>query len=146
MGTDIKRLKNGQPRMVSILPEYIKKPKLKGFIKEKDKDCLIGRSYYDSYSYNLDLSVFFTDIATIYKENPLEAIEFILPRDVNDFLKRRLFKKGYGLEFRLFDELEPKYIKDIVRFLLYLGENANNTINIKKDYIYNNKIWNDEMI
>lgn len=145
-GTDIDRLEKGQPRMVSILPDYINNIKKKEIVKNNDKKCLIGRSYYDSFSSGLDLSTLFTDIATIYKENPLEIISDFLPQDLNDFLKTREFKKGYGIEFRLFDEIEPKYLIDIIRFLVYLGENAYHMINKKKDYIYNNSIWNQHML
>ena len=145
-GTDIDRLENGQPRMVSILPDYINNIKKKEIVKNSDKNCLIGRSYYDSYTTGLENSPLFTDIATIYKENPLEIISDFIPQNLNDFVVTRGFKKGFGIEFRLFDELEPKYIIDIIRFLVYLGENSYHLINKKKDYIYNNSIWNKQML
>ena len=145
-GTDIDRLEHGQPRMVSILPDYINNIKKKKIVKNNDKKCLINRSYYDSYTTGLEKSPLFTDIATIYKENPLEFISDFLPQNLNDKILTRGFKKGYGIEFRLFDELEPKYIIDIIRFLVYLGENSYHLINKKKDYIYNNSIWNQQML
>ena len=145
-GTDIDRLEQGQPRMVSILPDYMNHINKKEIVQNNDENCLISRSYYDSYTTGLEKSPLFTDIATIYKENPLEIISDFLPQDLNDFLKTREFKKGYGIEFRLFDEIEPKYLIDIIRFLVYLGENAYHMINKKKDYIYNNSIWNQHML
>ena len=145
-GTDINRLNQGQPRMVSILPDYINHINKKEIVKNTDENCLISRSYYDSYTTGLEKSPLFTDIATIYKENPLEFMSDFIPQNLNDKLQTRGFKKGYGIEFRLFDELQPKYIIDIIRFLVYLGENSYHLINKKKDYIYHNSIWNQHML
>jgi len=123
-GTDIRRLAKGQPRMISILPNYLEDVKFKKFISEKNKECYNSRITYDAWANNLDKSVFFTDIATIHKENPFRAIKFFIPKVHYDKLYLRKFKIGSGIEFRLFDEYNPNKITDILRFLIYLGQNS----------------------
>ena len=110
--------------MVSILPNYLEDIKFKKFISEKNKECYNSRITYDAWTNNLDKSVFFTDIATIHKKNPFQAIKFFIPKIHYDKLYLRKFKIGSGIEFRLFDEYNPNKITDILRFLIYLGQNS----------------------
>lgn len=141
-GTDIDLLEKGQPRMISILPDYLKKIKFTDFVRETDTDCLKPMNFFDKYTKDIDLSVYFTDISTIARSNPLEIFKNIIPKNIYQKTGVREFKRGFGIEFRLFDECEPSSVNNILRFLIYLGENALNTIDIPKNLVYQNKIWN----
>jgi hypothetical protein len=46
---------------------------------------------------------------------------------------------GKGIEFRIFDQFDDRYLKDLVRFISLVAENSR--VHQTKDYVYKNKHW-----
>ena len=46
---------------------------------------------------------------------------------------------GKGIEFRIFDQFDDRYLKDLVRFISLIAENSR--VHQTKDYVYKNKHW-----
>ena len=143
-GTELNTLDKGQPRMASQVPKYTKNLKnYKKTITNNRSNCLIARSFYDKASHGINLTPYFTDIATIYKINRFNFLKyFVSERTISKFDERR-FSTGYGIEIRLFDDIEPKHILEILRFIIYLGSHTSE--NLKKTEITdlkNDDTWN----
>ena len=145
-GSNLNRLEKGQPRMSTKEPNYLKKMTFKKTINPNNKSCIGTRNKYNSYDHSINLSPYFTNIATIYKKNPFWFAKPILSKQFYEKIYIRKFKKGYGIEFRLFDEYQPNKIIDIIRLLIYLAENTKKYNYKKMDLAYDNQIWNDAII
>lgn len=46
---------------------------------------------------------------------------------------------GKGVEFRIFDQFDDRYVKDLVKFISLVAENSR--VHQTKDYVYQNKHW-----
>jgi len=147
--SDKNLLKYGLGKSATFKPQYIEKLNKYKLTTLDKKECQskrmkIERYYYNKFNIKTPAVNYSSDIATIKKEYYLNFIKYFSENMYEKF-SIRTYKEGFGLEIRFFDRMETKNIREIVYFLVLLGDFAFNCTHKLIDAKIN-KDWNEEIL
>ena len=144
-GADSDLLEKGLPKTSVFLPPYLKHLKEYKDNPYDNNSCITLRHKADNYIYNLKNNPFNTDIATIKKEPYSKFTKYIFSPEINEKFTYRSYKENYGLEIRFFDWMTLEHLKNILIFIIYLGELSFSTTH-KIIKVNDNEDWNKSVI
>lgn len=123
-GSDLRKLANGIGRYSNIKSYWRKNLNFTGL--KKLEPCYKPSPVAKREKALSALSSDFRTVGAVDEENPVAKMTV-----------------SKGIEFRIFDNFDDKYIEDLCRLIVLFAENSR--VHKTKEYVYDNKLWNDAM-